>query len=379
LYLYGSNRLGYLDLKTTIQNPTSPFSELPPPGSQFFSVSGTKRYELSNHLGNVLAVVSDDAPPDSFRDQQADLVGSNDYFPFGSQMLERSFSSGVYRFGFNGQEMDDEIKGGGNSLEFKFRIYDSRLGRFLSVDPLSPEYPWNSTYAFAENDVIRAVDLGGKEKQIVVYQANNNGTVTQFQIIDNSTLENGHGPLGNGTYSITYSADGNTYNEAYATSDGDPIGSFVSMNVKTNEWNPNDRFQARIIVESVKVGFKKLGFNKEKVDKDVTFVDPKDSENKTKYAYLSNADNYTKKWDVETDSNNVDIPGKKSKEIGNTGYSLKYYKGRGNVIGFGKSEFIHHFIEAAREGLEYLFGDYNKMHELNSEDFLRQSTIEPKK
>jgi RHS repeat-associated protein len=69
-----------------------------------------------------------------------------------------------YRFGFNGQEADNEIKGTGNSLEFKFRIYDSRLGKFLSVDPLFKEYPWNSTYAFAENDVIRCIDLEGKEK-----------------------------------------------------------------------------------------------------------------------------------------------------------------------------------------------------------------------
>ncbi|HBG70617.1 MAG: hypothetical protein A2W93_09660 [Bacteroidetes bacterium GWF2_43_63] len=68
-----------------------------------------------------------------------------------------------HRFGFNGQEADNEIKGTGNSIEFKYRIYDSRLGRFLSVDPLAPEYPWNSTYAFAENDVIRCIDLEGLE------------------------------------------------------------------------------------------------------------------------------------------------------------------------------------------------------------------------
>jgi hypothetical protein len=43
------------------------------------------------------------------------------------------------------------------------RIYDPRVGRFLSVDPLSGEYPWNSTYAFAENKVIRYVDLDGLE------------------------------------------------------------------------------------------------------------------------------------------------------------------------------------------------------------------------
>jgi RHS repeat-associated protein len=72
-----------------------------------------------------------------------------------------------YRYGFNGQEKDNEVKGTGNSLDFKFRAYDSRLGKFLSIDPLSKSYPWNSTYAFAENDVIRCIDLEGAEKWIV--------------------------------------------------------------------------------------------------------------------------------------------------------------------------------------------------------------------
>jgi RHS repeat-associated protein len=72
-----------------------------------------------------------------------------------------------YRYGFNGMEKDDEIKGSGNHVNFKFRGYDSRLGRFWSVDPLFRSYPWNSTYAFAENDVIRSIDLEGAEKLIM--------------------------------------------------------------------------------------------------------------------------------------------------------------------------------------------------------------------
>src|SRR5690606_33753436 len=68
-----------------------------------------------------------------------------------------------YRFGFNGQEKDNEVKGIGNSLDFSFRIYDSRLGRFLSLDPLARQYPWNSPYAFAENRVIDGRDIEGME------------------------------------------------------------------------------------------------------------------------------------------------------------------------------------------------------------------------
>ncbi|MCY1531254.1 hypothetical protein D9M68_664740 [compost metagenome] len=60
-------------------------------------------------------------------------------------------------------EKDNELKGKGNSLDFKFRAYDSRLGRFMSVDPLYKKYPWNSNYAFAENSPIRGIDLEGAE------------------------------------------------------------------------------------------------------------------------------------------------------------------------------------------------------------------------
>lgn len=79
-----------------------------------------------------------------------------------------------YRYGFNGKEMDNETYGGqGNEYDYGFRIYNPRVGRFLSVDPLYKEYPWNSTYAFAENDVIRSVDLDGLEKVIYTFAYTN--------------------------------------------------------------------------------------------------------------------------------------------------------------------------------------------------------------
>jgi len=55
------------------------------------------------------------------------------------------------------------VKGSGNQQDYGFRIYDPRIGKFLSVDPITKEYPWNSPYAFAENRVIDGVDLEGRE------------------------------------------------------------------------------------------------------------------------------------------------------------------------------------------------------------------------
>ena len=55
----------------------------------------------------------------------------------------------TYRFGFNGMELDNEVSGEGNSIEYGGRsIYDSRTGRFSSIDPWTDKYPWQSTYAY---------------------------------------------------------------------------------------------------------------------------------------------------------------------------------------------------------------------------------------
>ncbi|WP_417266701.1 RHS repeat-associated core domain-containing protein [Brumimicrobium sp.] len=71
---------------------------------------------------------------------------------------------GGYRYGFQGQEKDDEVKGEGNSINYKYRMHDPRIGRFFAVDPLAPKYPHNSPYAFSENNVIHAIELEGLEK-----------------------------------------------------------------------------------------------------------------------------------------------------------------------------------------------------------------------
>jgi RHS repeat-associated protein len=87
-------------------------------------------------------------------------------------MPGRKYSAGnLYRYGFNGKENDSEIKGEGNEQDYGMRIYDPRLGKFLSVDPLTKDYPWYTPYQFAGNMPIRAIDLDGGEPK--GYEANN--------------------------------------------------------------------------------------------------------------------------------------------------------------------------------------------------------------
>ena len=85
-----------------------------------------------------------------------------------------------YRYGFNGKENDKEINEG--ALDFGARIYDSRLGRWLSVDPKTSKYPMWSPFSAAANDPINNTDPDGKEP--IKPQA---GTVSGFITFLNNT------------------------------------------------------------------------------------------------------------------------------------------------------------------------------------------------
>ena len=132
---------------------------------------GKKFFELSNHLGNVLVTITDrkkQVPKNDtlLKYYEPDVATANDYYPFGMLQPGRKYSAAGtgYRYGFNGKENDNEVKGEGNQQDYGMRIYDPRLGKFLSVDPISNEYPWNSPYSFAECDPINYVDLDGLER-----------------------------------------------------------------------------------------------------------------------------------------------------------------------------------------------------------------------
>jgi RHS repeat-associated protein len=74
-------------------------------------------------------------------------------------MPNRSFSSSSYRYGFNGQEKDDEIAGAGSINTAEFWQYDTRLGRRWNQDPVS--IAWNSSYACFNGNPIYYKDPRG--------------------------------------------------------------------------------------------------------------------------------------------------------------------------------------------------------------------------
>lgn len=131
---------------------------------QFLRVVGEKDVDEialdSNHLGNVLAVVSDLKIIDNGAYTTTTLAAT-DYYPFGMQMPGRRFSSPTYRYGFNGMEKDYEVKGSGNSYTTYYRQYDPRIARWKSIDPLTADFAHQSPYLSMDGNPILLNDPEG--------------------------------------------------------------------------------------------------------------------------------------------------------------------------------------------------------------------------
>jgi RHS repeat-associated protein len=109
-----------------------------------------------------------------------------------------------YRYGFNGKENDREtVSTGEGTQDYGMRIYNPALGKFLSVDPLTKEYPYYTPYQFAGNKPIAAIDLDGEEESIrIILTINGKTHITK---IPWNKLYPGqeHGSKGTGTLDYT--------------------------------------------------------------------------------------------------------------------------------------------------------------------------------
>ena len=94
-------------------------------------------------------------------------VSVGNYSPFGVTLHKRdlSLTSGSgnvpYRYGFQGQEMDDEISGKGNSYSADFWQYSPRIGRRWNIDPVIKVH--ESSYAVFANNPIWFADPNGAD------------------------------------------------------------------------------------------------------------------------------------------------------------------------------------------------------------------------
>ncbi|MDH7445718.1 RHS repeat domain-containing protein [Aquimarina sp. 2201CG14-23] len=110
---------------------------------------GNYVYQLADHLGNVRAVVMKDG------DNALSLASKTDYYPFGMPMPNKNIE-GDYRYGYQGEFAEKDPETGKEA--FELRLWDSRIGRWLTTDPMQE---FASPYLGMGNNPIRLTDPNG--------------------------------------------------------------------------------------------------------------------------------------------------------------------------------------------------------------------------
>ena len=126
--IYGVNRLGVFNRKGNVES---------------------RAYQLTDHLGNIRLVVGKDAGGSII------IESATDFYPFGMPMPNRQIVNGEpYRYAFQGQEKDKET----GKEAFQLRLWDARIGRWLSTDPARQ---YSSPYIGMGNNPITGIDNDG--------------------------------------------------------------------------------------------------------------------------------------------------------------------------------------------------------------------------
>ncbi|PKD18732.1 hypothetical protein APR41_17635 [Salegentibacter salinarum] len=157
----------------------------------FYKQLNTNYYEIKDHLGNVRTVIAKNG------ENALAIQAKTDYYPFGMAMPSRNID-GQYRYAYQGQEKDDET----GMEAFELRLWDARIGRWLTVDPYGQ---FNSPYLGMGNNPISMVDPDGGYKnwfQAVagwigggfkgnIFKSNDPATPLHKYGIDKTNSENG--------------------------------------------------------------------------------------------------------------------------------------------------------------------------------------------
>ena len=167
-HLYGAGRLG-MRKRDVALNATNA------------NESPATYYELTNHLGNVMAVISDKA---STTDEPM-VVSLSDYYPYGMTEPGRSYTrpGDDYRFGYTGHEKEEDLASGVYTTEY--RLLDTRLGRWMSVDPLAEKASDWSPYRTSFDNPIIFVDPDGQWEadsvgNLIAEKGDHAGTLAKF-------------------------------------------------------------------------------------------------------------------------------------------------------------------------------------------------------
>jgi hypothetical protein len=170
-HIYGSSRIGTREIKQklfTIDSEGEIDERFENSETDLYFYRGFKRYEMVNHLGNVLVVISDKRT--AVCDQElsvsyfeAEVLMATDYYSFGWEMRTWTSDSAEYGFGYQGSQKTDEMAGSGSHYTTYFRELDVRIITWWSVDPLSfhPLQTGKSPYSTMWGNPIHWNDISG--------------------------------------------------------------------------------------------------------------------------------------------------------------------------------------------------------------------------
>jgi YD repeat-containing protein len=140
--IYGSSRIGMYIGRT----------------KKLHRTLGNKIYELSNHLGNILATITDNKIYQT-NGSSAKVISGTDYYAFGAAMPSRSYQDAgysKYRYGYQGSEKNEEING---TYTTEYRQLSTESCRWWGIDPKATAY--ESPYVSMGNNPIWFNDVKG--------------------------------------------------------------------------------------------------------------------------------------------------------------------------------------------------------------------------
>ena len=238
-------------------------------------------------------------------------------------LIENSFIP----YSFQGQEHDNEVKGEGNSYDFGARMYDSRIARWLIVDPLSSKYPSESCYSFTANSPMFLMERDGKDYILVV--DHNSKTITVKATYN--VVKGDQRSLDDAKNAVEFWNNQSGYYEASVGKGKSKISYTINFDLTVNETTSIQSEMGRPYTDAAVNGPSSTNYansGKDGQNSFVTYDDADFSKIKTKFKATQDADGLT------FDGNSIAMPATKSADL----------KGLGNPHEVGHSLGILHFL-----------------------------------
>ena len=216
-----------------------------------------KYFYLKDHVGDIRVTV----------DENGDVKGYNDYYPFGLRMPGRSMNTALNYalYKYSSKELDEE--NGINWYYFGARYYDPVIGRWLSVDPMEGKHPDYTPYAYVYNQPTKLIDLFGLDStqraKAVEQMQKHIDEHTKYEWSHSySTDPNGTEPGGKGNCSSTASncvVVAGEPNPSRAPKGGDKGSGVLNMEANTYKISDNEVQPGNLITFKTKPGSYHVG------------------------------------------------------------------------------------------------------------------------